>query len=483
MADEVAHGKVVLAAIVSGGGSLPALDFAVSKLVLEHFPDKVQRDLFRLLDRYARKNGGIMTREALGDLMRGKPAGTVLRYGEAYDAVAAVPLPEEHAFLHSVSQLRELAAKRITGEGLATGKLILDGSVHLDDGREVGGYVDAQEYVLSVFAEAAQLGSESDTPEGNAAVEAEEVMAAYARAKALRMSGAPVGVQLGLPAVDKFLGGGLGKGLALVVAPTSVGKSSLVLQAAWHNAVMEGRNVLVFTTEQHRDEVRIKLVSRHSRHPKFGLGRGLDTSKIRSGWLSADEEKAFDWVLSDLKGGGYGEIQVVQLPEHCTVAVMAARAESLARRVMPEFVVADYLQLFDPPVRTRDSREHENQSGIVKTAHRWAQTAFHGRGVPLFSPWQPNQAGAGALRGGGGFSLDTHMSQTKEASNTAGVVLALAMPEEDISKGRNVVLQLSVEKNRDGVRGVRFQVTADYATSYFSDRETEPEQDFLGLDD
>jgi hypothetical protein len=184
-------------------------------------------------------------------------------------------------------------------------------------------------------------------------------------------------------------------------------------------------------------------------------------------------------VLSDLKGGGYGELQVIQMPEHCTVGVMTARAESMARRSRPDVVVADYLQLFDPVKPRRDAAEHENQGGIVKTAHRWGQTAFHGIGVPVISPWQANRGGAAALRSGD-FSLDEHMSQTKEAANTAGTVLSLALREEDTSNGRAVPLKLVVEKNRDGAHGGKFPVTADYATSWFADRN---EADAAGTDD
>jgi hypothetical protein len=146
-------------------------------------------------------------------------------------------------------------------------------------------------------------------------------------------------------------------------------------------------------------------------------------------------------------------------------------------------MVFDYLQLCDPVQRSRDSKEHENQSGIVKSSHRWGQTAFHGHGVALLSPWQANQGGAQALRGnGGGFSLDTHMSQSSEAAKTAGTVITLAAPEEDTSRGRAAPLVLTVEKNRDYARGGRFQIVADYATSHFSDRE-ELDEDPIDLGD
>ena len=485
MPDAVAHGRTVLSAVVAGRGSVAALDYAAAKLPDPdvYFTDPVQRVLFQLLVRYAARNGGVLSREALGDLLRDRKPGTALMYGEAYAALAAT-VPEVHEFRHAVDMLRDLASERATGDALAAGMQILREGASLDDGRKLRGYADAREYVLEALASAEQLGSEADTPEGDVTGEGGDVMADYARVKALRMSGKPVGVQFGIPSLDGDLGG-LGNGLALVVAGTTVGKSSLVVQLAWFSAVAEGRNVQFFTTEQHRSEVRVKIVARHSRHPKFGLPSGLNSRKIRAGWLSEEEEKALDWVVSDLKGGGYGEIQVVQMPERCTVSVMAGRSESLARRVMPDVVIADYLQQFEPDHLVRDAKAHETQMGIVKRAHRWAQACYHGRGVPLVSPWQANQGGSAALRGGGSFSIDEHMSQTTEAAKTAGVVLALGTGgEEDSSGGRRVPLLLSVVKNRDGARGARHHLTADYATSFFTDRE-EPDAGMagdLGLD-
>lgn len=486
MADAVVHGRVVLSAIVGGGGSVRALDYAAERLVLPElfFTDTLQLKLFLLLERYRRQAGGVMSREVLSDLLRGRKPGTVQLFEEAYDGLAAL-VPEEHQFRHSVDQMRELAADRATGEAFALGRQILAASeaepVKLEDGRTLWGHLEARAYVQAALADAEQLGSDSDTPSGDVAGEGDEVMAAYVRAREMRRSGKRIGVAFGLSRLDSYLGGGIGKGLALVVAGTTVGKSSLCVQAAWFNAVIEGRDVLVFTTEQHRDEVRIKLVARHSRLPKFGLAQGLDTARIRGGWLNEEEERIFAWVLDDLKTGGYGGLEVVQMPERCTVPMWTGRAESMARRRRPDLMVFDYLQLCDPARLSRDSREHENQSGIVKASHRWAQTAFHGTGVPLISPWQANQAGAQALRGSAGsFSLDTHMSQSSEAAKTAGTVVTLAAPEEDTSRGRAAPLTLTVEKNRDYARGGRFQVVADYATSHFSDRE-EMDEDPIDL--
>jgi replicative DNA helicase len=483
--DAVAHGKVVLAGII-GGQSVKALDFASSKFAGQpelYFTDLVQETLFRLLARYSEKTGGaVMPARALEDLMGRVRAGMLQQYTEEY-AARAQENPEWHEFVHSVLQLRNLAGERATGETLATAAMILRGEVELEDGTKMSGHADAREFALTGFADAERIGSETESPEGDVSVEGNAVLADYASAKALQKTGRPVGVQLGIPSVDEGLGGGLAKGLTIAVAGTTVGKSSLCVQAAWYNAVMEGRHVLYFTTEQARDDVRLKIIARHSRLPKFGLERGLDTARIRSGWLSDGEEAVLADVVSDLKGGGYGEIQLVQMPSHCTVSIMAGRAENIARRILPELVVADYLQLFEPERRGRDTKEFESQSGIVKAAHSWATTCFRNIGVALISPWQLNRNGSGALKAGGAFSLDEHMASSSEAARTAGTVISMTLREEDSSRGRQVPLQFSIEKNRGGARGMRYPVTADYATSYFADRRDDGGSDYLGLED
>jgi replicative DNA helicase len=481
MADAVAHGRVALSAVLAGGGSVRALDYVRIRLTPEHFADPVQMKLLALVQRYADATGGIPTRDGLADLLRDQPAGTALRYGEVYDALSA-QAPELHAFKHSVAQLRELAAARKTEEALAQATEILRNGARLTDGTELRGHAAARSWALSAFAEAEQAGGAALTPEGNALAEGDEILDAYAKTKALKLAGHMPGIRFGLDRLDAFLGSGLLNGeIAIVAASTTIGKSSLCVQCGWHNAVMEGKNVVFFTTEQLRTALRIKIVARHSRLPQFGLARGLNSADIRAGRLTEDEERIFAWVLDDLKTGDYGQLNVVQLPEVATVSGMSARYAAIRRQYKVDLVVADYLQLFTPDRSKRESRQHEDQSGIVKAAAGWCRSVDDGAGVPFISPWQVNGDGVNSQKASGRISLE-HLAETKEASKTPGVVLALTAAEEDTSNGRFAPLKLEVLKNRDGSRNRRFDLTADYATSYFSDRQDEPAEDLLDLD-
>jgi len=468
------HGRVVLGAVLSGRGSMRALQYARERLGPGHFEDPGQRVLFILLGRYADQSGGIMTRAALADLLRDREPGTALAYLEKYDALAGY-CPDGHEFRHSVTQLRELAAMRGTGDALAQGMQILRHGVRDDRGGELRGHADARRHVLAALAAVERDAGLVATPEGDITAEGDEVLAAYARTKELRRLGRSPGVMFGLAELDDRMEGGLLRGeFALVLSATSGGKSSFCVQAAWHAAVVQGLNVVVFTNEALRDQVRRKLVTRHSRLPQFGLARGIDEAAIRAGRLDEDGERALAVVTADLKTGGYGKLNVVQLPDDCTVSGLVTRYIGVSRQYPVDLAVLDYAQLLTPERSGRDSREHENLGGIVKSLARFSVSADRGRGVPLMSPWQVKRAGVEQLRAKGGYELED-AGGTSEAERGAHVVLSLAAREEDTTRGRAAPIEATILKNRSGPRGYRMRLTADFATSCFTSRETADE--------
>lgn len=474
------HADIVLAAVIGGTGSTKALDFIFTKLAVEHFPDKRQQDLLKLLRNYAAQTHGIMDRAALEDFLRDKAPGSRLDLVAYYDLLAAAPMPTKDQFKHSVGQLAELAADRDTGDVLAAGLEILRHGVKDNRGAELRGHADARLYVSARLAEVERDLHLSDSPEGDARDDADDVLVSYARAKALRASGQVPGVLFGIPALDGFLEGGITPGeMGVILGWTTVGKSRLCVQQAWDAAVEQGKNVVYFTTETLRPDICRALVSRHSRLPKFGLAEGLNDRKIRAGALSAAEERALAAVIDDFKTGPYGRLRVVQMPEHCTMSGLAGRFDAISRMFTPDLVFADYLQLFIPERQRRDGSEREDQSGILKSAKRWCASCLNGKGVPFITPWQVNKAGRMSMKASGGYGLED-ASNTTEAAKTPDLVLSL-VDEEDTSGGRNAPLIAVVLKNRGGPRGKRFPLLADYATCWFHDRD-EPDEVDLELE-
>lgn len=482
MADSVEHGKTVLSAVLYGGGSLRALDYARTRLAPEHFTDTVQRALFLILQNYADQARGILPRKTLDDVLRDQAPGRVLQFQEYYDLLAATE-PELHEFTHSVAELRNLAAERATGEALAQGMEILRSGVHSDDGRDfLKGHADARVHVMASFAAAESLHGTAESPEGDARTEAAEVLARYARAKELRSRKQSPGIAFGIPELDRKIPAGAMPGsLSIVLGWTSAGKTSYCVSWAHHVSVMQGRDVVYFTTETLRPQVVAKLLARHSRLPQFGLPQGLNSSAIQAATLSDAEEQAFQAVLGDFSGNtGYGRCWVVQCPRAATVGTFESRLAAIGRNFTPGLVVMDYAQLLAPERSRYDSKNHENLAGVVKDLKQVAATFADGSGVPVVTPWQVSREGYRSKKTTGAYDL-LDVAETKEAADTADLVIALIDPATDDTRGRAVPITASVIKNRDGERNFSADLTADFATSYFGARNVTPTADLLGI--
>jgi replicative DNA helicase len=464
------HGEIVLTAIIGGRGSVRALDYVMSRIGPDQFEDSRQQALITLLHGYATQTHGICTSAALEDLLRDKPPGSRMDLVAYYDLLAGRPLPQGHEFKHSVAQLAELAARRDTGTALAAALEILNHGVWEDDKTHLKGHEDARAYLLGEFDRIEQEMHLSDSPEGDAHDDAMAVLDGYARAKALQLNEQAPGVLFGIGSLDAYLDGGLSNGeMAVIRAGTTIGKSRFCIQWAWDASVKQGKNVIYFTTETLRPEICINLIARHSCLPQFGLANGLNSRAIRAGRLSPADEKALDMVVTDFKSGNYGRLRVVQMPENCTMTALATRYAAIEKMYTPDLVIADYLQLFEPERRSKDARDFENLSGILKRAQRWCGTCSNGRGVVFGTPWQVNRAGRANLRATGGYTLEDSAG-SQEASNTPDLVLDLLDREEDTSNGRRAPLEVGVAKSRGGPRGKRFPVEADYATCHFTER-------------
>lgn len=480
--DSFGHGAVVLSAILAGEGSRKALTYAIQRIAPDWFVDPVQRDLFVLLHRYFDQTHGILTRSALEDKLRSRPPGKVAQYSEEYAKLAA-SMPGYSDFLHSVDMMRELTADRLTGETLAQAMEILrNGAQDPELRRELRGHEDARSYVLAKLAEVERDCGLIVTPEGNVLTEASDVLGAYAKAKELRLKGETPGVPFGLKELDELFGGLLPGELALIVAWTTAGKSSWCVQMAWNASVMQGKNVVIFTTETLRPQLRVKLVARHSRHPKFGLEDGLNSREIREGRLTEDGERAFDAVLRDWETcTDYGKCYVVQMPSRPTVSGMGSRLAAIERQFHVELSIVDYIQLFKAENVGREVRGFEAQSTLVQDLKDLATTFNRGAGVPMVSPWQINRDGRRNLAANGKYSLED-MSGTQESAKTSDVVLSLIDREEDTTAGRRAPLELAVLKNRDGPKGQTLRLHADFATNLFRAREEMGDDSMLDLE-
>jgi replicative DNA helicase len=465
--DAVGHGKVVLGAVLAYRRR-EILDYALARLHPGHFTDRVQAALFAMAERYLDQSGGILTRPATEDALRATAPGETLLYLEYFDLLAALR-PGADEFRWSVDQLRELAAERMTGDALTTAMEILR-SGRQDGRQELRGHADARTWLLTALSEVEQSLRQAESPEGDVRHEQQEILARYGARKLAAQSGRSSSVGTGIAELDVLLGGGCERGeLDLVLGWTSAGKTSFLVQTAWHAALMQGRNVVYFTSETLRAQVITKLLARHSRQPQFGLRDGLNSRDIKSGTLTPAQELVLAGVAADF-GQAPGRVYLAQTPKGATITSVSAQLARITRSWTADLVIVDSLQLLRSDLVRRAG--WEEVSRMLKDAKEMAATYRDGLGVPVISPWQVSLEGRRNGRQRGYYTTEDP-AESREAANSADVILALLEPP-DFTGGRNVQLTLSVPKNRDGE--ARFgqsgliTLDADYATCCFSAR-------------
>lgn len=457
------HARILLAAIIPDRKDL--LELALRDLIAEQIPDRVLGNLFTLLMRYHEVTGAVLTRAALGDqLARNKvDAGTTAAYQEIYDELHDRQA-DDAAFRWSAQQIRELAAERATNETLTEGAQILTQGLEAERGEILRGHVDARAHVLNRFSEIDRNLSMQDAPEGEIRGEGKEIIAEYNAKEAAQKAGLGTGITFGVPPLDLRVGGLHPGELILIVGYTSDGKTSMCVQLAWSAAVEQRKNVLFLTTETIRNQVRRRLIARHSCLPHFGLGSGLNSADIKHGTLSAQEKSKFIEVVNDLDSNpGYGRQYIAQVPRNATMSYIESKVLRVSRHMQVDLVIMDYLALLRPERQRATTREE--LSGMLKSAKQVSTTSNDGLGVPFVSPWQVSRAARAEAEEKQCYTLAA-LSETAETSNSADTIVSLLAPLNNESRTTGVKAQLL--KHRDGEKANSIELSVDFATSRFS---------------
>lgn len=457
--DAVEHGKTVLASVIAYQ-SRKALDLMLRRLQPMHFTDPVQRNLYVMCERYLDQAGGVLTRAALADIMRTQPPGTAQMYQSYYDLLL-IQRPQPSEFKWSVEQLRDLAAERMTGEALGQAMEVLTRGAK-DGNRDIRGHADARSWLLARLGEIDRELHMQDAPEGDMRTELDPVLKEYA-AKAGSIKHGGTGIATGIPALDRVLGGGFQRGeLDLVSGFTTVGKSSFCAQVAWHACTVQRANVVIFTAETLRPQVRIKILARHS---CTWESPGLNSRNIKEGTLSPQGLQRFQEVTDDfMTNPEYGKCWISQVPQGATLGILEAKLARIAQQFPVSLVIIDYLALLRIERRRQSTREE--LADIIKGAKLLAAGFNDGDGVPVLSPWQIKREALEEAKTSQTYTLSS-LSETAEASNTADVILTLMETEE--RKQGKTKLKAQVLKNRDGEQSGNIKLEVDYATSEFSE--------------
>lgn len=233
-------------------------------------------------------------------------------------------------------------------------------------------------------------------------------------------------------------------------------------QTAWDAAVMQGANVYFATSETVRTTVRRRIVARHSRLPKFGLERGLDSTDLKNGTLSPEEEKALLAVVKDLDtNSNYGKIFISQIPRGATLSYFETRMNRQQQQWNIDLALMDYLALLKSD-RKRTS-EREEMSEVIKDAKVFATSFNNGKGVPLITPWQIRRESYQDAQRTGAYGLSS-LSDTAEIEKSADQIISLLRVPE--SPG---TLSLQFLKMRDGEIPNAITLTHDFRNALLTD--------------
>lgn len=460
MATPKEHGEIVLSAIFPRRFDL--MEKAQMRLSPDHFVDPIQKSIFRLLERYIELTGQVMPVEYLDDLTNAD-AGTVLMLKEQVEVYVDRNV-DDSSFLWSVESLREHLTSENLGEIMTNGMEILKTGQEQRTGEVLIGPEAAKEYLLDAIALLDKELATIDAPEGDLKDEYIQMTQDYADRKAALASGESRGILFGIENLDARVGGLQRGDLVMVAGYSSDGKSSLCVQLSWSAAVEQGKNVVIFTTETLRDQIRRKLIARHSKLPQFGLLEGLNTRDIKAGTLTPEQEESYKQVAHDLSNNkAYGHIYIVQVPRGATLSSIEQKMYRLQKKFPIDLVVMDYVALLSSTAKYGTVRE--TLSGILKECKQISTTFNDGQGVPFVSPWQVSRAARENAEKVGNYT-SAALSETAEATNSPDVIISAFAPVDNTNRYTDINMQ--VLKNRDGETASNIVVHADYATCTFT---------------
>lgn len=465
------HSKVVLGAILPDRRDL--LDIALTHLNATHFTDAEYKNLFLLLERYVEVTSGVLPEAAMVDILSrsGVDKGKVEKYKAIYQVLSESTVIEPD-FRWSLQELKELAAERATAEAITTGMEILNKGLKTDKGEDLFGHASARLHVLEKFAEVDRELAMQESPEGDARQEADEMW------DEINNPASVEGIRFGIKELDDVLTGNQNGELNLVAGFTNSGKSMLAsTQLPWTGAIEQGKNVVILTTETLRPQIRRRLICRHSRHPMFGLEKGINSKDLKKGreFLPADQLKVLPDIIDDFtKNPNYGKLVIVQVPRNATITSCESRVLRYQREFEVELVVIDSINLLRADRRFQSKRE-ELASMLIE-AKQFATTFADGRGVPVISPWQTSRDAWKEAQEKGYYNT-TGLSETHEASASADNIITILEPLNNNNRIAEVKMQIA--KSRDGETCPALDVTVDYATAFWqSDRNIDSPSDF-----
>lgn len=264
------------------------------------------------------------------------------------------------------------------------------------------------------------------------------------------------GVMVGLYSFDDQVGGVFPGELTILAARPGQGKSSLAMQFAYH-AATNGKQVYFATLEMSRAELAIRNLCALS---------GVSNQRIRTGAIGQADVFDLARVAPDCAAAN--------MHLHDWPAIRVYDIRRAVRKLKPDLVVVDYLQIVTP--HDRRVPRHE-QVGQIATA---LKSLAREQKVPVVALAQLNRQVEQS-----GKETTPKLSHLKEAGKIeedADMVLLLHRPDGGIHgkgkyEGQTWDATLDVAKNRNGANP-KLRLNWDGARTTFTDFATPINGDF-----
>lgn len=235
----------------------------------------------------------------------------------------------------------------------------------------------------------------------------------------------------------KILNGGLGAGeLGVVVAPTSVGKSHLMIHFG-ASAIRNKKNVVHFTFELNERAVGIRY----------------DSHLLQINSLECFEHLNQIKQFYKENKDSLGKLDVKYYPTSTvTINTLRSYIEKLSRkRFVPDMIVIDYAGIM------RSTEKYELLRMELKKIMQELRQFSSEMDVPVWTAIQSNKEGANQET----IEL-TNMAEAYGQAHEADFVLGLNRPNEKKATGYG---NINVAKNRAGIDGIKFPIHLDTGTS------------------
>ena len=270
-------------------------------------------------------------------------------------------------------------------------------------------------------------------------------------------------ISTGFKHLDEVLGGGIRAALIFLGAITSIGKTTLIMQAADHIA-KQGRDVLIFALEMSRFELVSRSISRESfriakaqQTPQPGnaltyyeISDGLSLTAAKTNILKQAEDYYFKAIAPHVyivEGEGCITAESIRDQVQCHTELTGAAP----------VVIVDYLQLMQPPkdaYRLSDKQVVDINTMALKHISRDFRT-------PVIAVMSLNRAA---------YNDDVNLASGKESGATeygCDVLLGMNQAQENDDGTRSIYID--VLKHRGGIKDRRVTFTYTPAYSSFTD--------------